>query len=209
MTNAKQKAKERDEWECRFCGTENEEHKKETGRNLHAHHIVKKSSGGKDDPSNLITVCESCHNTLESTQADALARIKSSNDNSEEIEKLKFRLHKKEETIMDMLDTFDYLVENGRLLFKVYVVYDDNHYSDKIVEYVGASEEEALQSFKENTNNGRIQEHTITVDDWIDKFSDSVLNEIHAQSILSGRIMDIICYNGDGRCNGIDGVQND
>lgn len=73
---AKAKAKERDDYRCRFCGTTQEQHKEEYGRGLHAHHIIKDNDGGIDSPRNLITVCRSCHNTLEKTQADALSRIK-------------------------------------------------------------------------------------------------------------------------------------
>jgi hypothetical protein len=72
---AKEQAKERDGWECRFCGVTNEQHTEEYGRGLHAHHVVKQDDGGADRPRNLITVCRSCHQTLERTQADALSRI--------------------------------------------------------------------------------------------------------------------------------------
>lgn len=71
-TKAKQEAKARDEWECQFCGMDNENHNEEYGRSLHAHHIVKQSIGGPDDPQNLITVCRGCHDTLEATQAKGL-----------------------------------------------------------------------------------------------------------------------------------------
>ncbi|MDQ7826645.1 MAG: HNH endonuclease signature motif containing protein, partial [Candidatus Eremiobacteraeota bacterium] len=30
-------------------------------RNLHIHHIIKRSQGGTDDPWNLIVLCEACH----------------------------------------------------------------------------------------------------------------------------------------------------
>lgn len=35
------------------------------GRKLTAHHIVPRDQGGNDDLSNLITLCEPCHNTIE------------------------------------------------------------------------------------------------------------------------------------------------
>lgn len=74
---AKEKAKERDDYRCRFCGIKKEQHKDEYGRDLHAHHIIKDNDGGADHPRNFITVCRDCHTTLEQTQADALSRIKS------------------------------------------------------------------------------------------------------------------------------------
>lgn len=75
---AKEKAKARDDYCCRYCGMTREEHKEENGRDLHAHHIIKSNDGGQDLPRNLITVCRDCHTTLEETQADALSRIKES-----------------------------------------------------------------------------------------------------------------------------------
>ncbi|MDQ7827119.1 MAG: HNH endonuclease signature motif containing protein, partial [Candidatus Eremiobacteraeota bacterium] len=30
-------------------------------RNLHVHHIIRRSQGGTDDPWNLIVLCEACH----------------------------------------------------------------------------------------------------------------------------------------------------
>jgi len=93
MTNAKEAAKDRDNWKCRFCGMTNEEHLDENDRGLHAHHIVKDADGGADKPENLITVCRDCHNTLETTQADALSRIKRQHkDQTERIEELEQEL---------------------------------------------------------------------------------------------------------------------
>jgi|GEM_PF-7056855 len=50
--------KERDNFTCRRCGAN-----KRRGGNtkLHVHHIVEPECGGTDDPSNLITLCSSCH----------------------------------------------------------------------------------------------------------------------------------------------------
>lgn len=75
-TKAKQQAKERDGWVCQFCEMDNEEHKEEYGRGLHAHHIIKQATGGADRPRNLITVCRDCHSTLEHTQSRGLEQIK-------------------------------------------------------------------------------------------------------------------------------------
>jgi len=78
MSNAKHKAKERDGWECQFCGMDNDEHKNSYGRGLHAHHIVKRNDNGPDTPRNYITVCRDCHRTLEDTQADAISALRDS-----------------------------------------------------------------------------------------------------------------------------------
>ena len=63
----RQKVRERDNNKCRFCETE---------ENLHTHHVIPRSVQGSDELSNLITVCQSCHNTIESTQGKALKRLK-------------------------------------------------------------------------------------------------------------------------------------
>jgi hypothetical protein len=76
VDKAKRTAKDRDGWECRFCGITNEEHQEEHGRAIEAHHIIKDNDNGADSPENLITVCRPCHNTLERTQADALSQIR-------------------------------------------------------------------------------------------------------------------------------------
>lgn len=76
----RQKALQRDGDECRFCGVSNEQHKTDHGRGLHTHHILPESEGGTDELSNLMMVCGSCHRTIESTQASALAEIKSRDD---------------------------------------------------------------------------------------------------------------------------------
>jgi len=66
---------ERDGFECRFCGVSNDVHKNQHGRELSAHHIIPKNEGGPDDTKNLITVCQSCHRTLEATHAKALVQL--------------------------------------------------------------------------------------------------------------------------------------
>ena len=43
--------RERDGGKCRICGREGHE----------VHHVVMRSRGGKDEPSNLVLVCRSCH----------------------------------------------------------------------------------------------------------------------------------------------------
>lgn len=79
---------DRDGHACRFCGTPNAEHKSEHGRGLHAHHIIPDSDGGKDHPKNLITVCASCHKTLESTHAQAVGEMKRHEDCAQSLEEL-------------------------------------------------------------------------------------------------------------------------
>jgi 5-methylcytosine-specific restriction endonuclease McrA len=49
----------RDNFRCQSC-------KRRLSRNaLSAHHIIPRSLGGQDDNDNLITLCDTCHNTIE------------------------------------------------------------------------------------------------------------------------------------------------
>ena len=47
---------ERDNYSCQICGDI---------CNLHVHHKIKRVNGGNHDPSNLITLCPSCHRHIE------------------------------------------------------------------------------------------------------------------------------------------------
>jgi len=69
----RQEVRERDNHECRFC---------EFDDNLHTHHVIPRKAGGSDSLENLITVCASCHKTIESTQGKALKRLKNELQNN-------------------------------------------------------------------------------------------------------------------------------
>ena len=53
---------DRDEKRCRKCNRSGEE------STLHLHHILPRYLGGKDNPRNLITLCEECHKDAHSRQ---------------------------------------------------------------------------------------------------------------------------------------------
>jgi len=55
--NVKAYILDRDKYLCQKC-------KKKKNTKLHVHHIIYKSKGGTDTPSNLITLCEDCHEDL-------------------------------------------------------------------------------------------------------------------------------------------------
>jgi hypothetical protein len=84
----RQKVLERDGHECQFCGVTNDQHERDYDRGLEVHHVVPQRAAGEDRRENLITVCRSCHNTLEHTQSDALQRIKEA-ETPDEVEDLK------------------------------------------------------------------------------------------------------------------------
>jgi hypothetical protein len=54
--NVKAYILDRDGYQCQKCKTKKDK--------LHVHHIVFRSKGGTDTPSNLITLCEGCHDKL-------------------------------------------------------------------------------------------------------------------------------------------------
>jgi hypothetical protein len=64
---------ERDNYKCRFCEITEEEHRSEYDRGLSAHHITPRRDGGSDTLENLITVCQSCHTTLEKLEGGTLS----------------------------------------------------------------------------------------------------------------------------------------
>jgi 5-methylcytosine-specific restriction endonuclease McrA len=61
----REKALERDGWECRDCGTTNEEHLDRDGQGLHVHHLTKRRKFDDYEEANrlenLVTLCRDCH----------------------------------------------------------------------------------------------------------------------------------------------------
>lgn len=68
FANVKAYVLNRDEYTCQKCKAKNTE--------LHAHHIVFRSSGGTDSPDNLVTLCKSCHGNLHASQNAATESLK-------------------------------------------------------------------------------------------------------------------------------------
>ena len=52
----------RDKRICRACGTRSDPDAMGLTKRGHRHHIVYRSAGGKDESSNLVTLCAKCHN---------------------------------------------------------------------------------------------------------------------------------------------------
>jgi 5-methylcytosine-specific restriction endonuclease McrA len=65
----REKAKERDGFECRACGMSNQKHNEKYGRDLDVHHVVpiREFDDPKDAHSlgNLVTSCRECHGKYE------------------------------------------------------------------------------------------------------------------------------------------------
>lgn len=66
---------DRDGYACRFCEMTDEEHREEYDRGLEVHHVIPRADGGDDTSTNLLTLCISCHRTLEHTHAKALQQL--------------------------------------------------------------------------------------------------------------------------------------
>jgi len=74
---------DRDGHACRFCDMTEKEHQEKHDQGLHAHHVLPRNAGGRDVHENLITVCISCHQTIESAHADAVEEHIRSDGNKE------------------------------------------------------------------------------------------------------------------------------
>lgn len=169
QNKAKKKAKERDGWECRFCGVTNEQHTQEYGRGLEAHHIIKDNDGGADHPRNLITVCRDCHTILENTQANALSRIKDEHTkdrrvkelestNEELIERVKVLESENVETPVEVFTWLD------KSLITIHLVYLDK-YSPDVKIY--RDRKEASEAYSEHDNAVRIERRAVDISDFI------------------------------------------
>lgn len=65
LQRARDEAFRRDGWRCRVCGSPSQ---------LHAHHVRRRSQGGRDEASNLLTVCAPCHRDIHDNPADSRER---------------------------------------------------------------------------------------------------------------------------------------
>ena len=102
---------ERDDYACRFCGIDDEQHREEYGRGLHAHHVIPEGDGGEDRPENLITVCGSCHRTLEDTHGRAVADMKRREDYADDLEGVTRVWRERQETLDDLDDALAEFVD--------------------------------------------------------------------------------------------------
>lgn len=77
---------ERDGHQCKFCGVSDEGHTKRYGKGLHVHHLHPRRNGGSDKGDNLLTVCISCHQTLEKATKYAIeAHLKAVQEKMEDM----------------------------------------------------------------------------------------------------------------------------
>ncbi len=94
--NVKAYVLHRDDYQCQKCKTKK-------GK-LHVHHIVFRSNGGTDTPSNLVTLCEGCHDKLHNGEFE-IKGIKSKTKHATEVGIVKSQLKKQ---FGDFEETFGY-----------------------------------------------------------------------------------------------------
>jgi len=101
----------RDKHTCQKCG------KNKMGTKLHVHHIIFKTNRGTDAPSNLTTLCESCHNkihvhkTPEKESLKLQTKIQKQTKHATEISILRSQLLKK---FGNFEETFGYITKFNR-----------------------------------------------------------------------------------------------
>jgi len=101
----------RDDYACRFCGVGDKQHRETKGQGLHAHHVIPERDGGADHPDNLITVCGSCHRTLEDTHGQAVAQMKRREDYADDLEGVTRVWRERHETVDDLNDALGEFVD--------------------------------------------------------------------------------------------------
>jgi len=94
--NVKAYVLHRDEYQCQKCKTKK--------CKLHTHHIVFRTNGGTDTPSNLITLCEECHEKLHRGEFE-IKGVRSKTKDATEVGIIKSQLKKK---FGDFEETFGY-----------------------------------------------------------------------------------------------------
>lgn len=94
--NVKAYVLHRDGYQCQKCKTKK-------GK-MHVHHVVFRSNGGTDTPSNLITLCESCHARLHNGEFE-IKGVKSKTKHATEVGIVKAQLKKQFD---DFEETFGY-----------------------------------------------------------------------------------------------------
>jgi len=117
---------ERDDHKCRFCGVSNQAHKEEHDRGLSAHHIIPKDDGGRDDVDNLLTVCQSCHRTLESTHGKAMAQLKRHHEEVQAKGGVTFAVKKSWEKINSLDDDLAEFSDGHPTFRREFGVHDEN-----------------------------------------------------------------------------------
>jgi len=180
----------RDGHYCQFCGMGNDEHNAEYGRSLHVHHIVPQRSDGSDDTENLITVCRSCHNTLEHTQANAIEQLEEEYTPDVDVESLRKDIDRLEEVAAGYEKAIEYIATR-KITTTAYLTYAGALSADVL--YVGDDKETAYERFGESDCLAHMEETKLRFDSWDVDISDVWLDyEVpdEVASVISGVLND-------------------
>lgn len=186
--STRQEVLKRDNRRCRFCGVTEQQHKDEHGRSLDIHHVIPRSADGSNHPENLIPVCKSCHQTIESTQADALERIKEKQNNkpsefdkvAQEKERLACENYRKSQEVKnlkrqidEMYNALEYMA-NRNISHTIYVVHETELTTSNMI-YAGADEEKAHKAFRESENHATMESVSVRSENWIGYFDEDAI----------------------------------
>jgi len=116
--NVKQYVLNRDNYICQNCKAKNIK--------LHVHHIIYKSNGGTDKPSNLITLCIPCHDKVHNDELEIQEGSKSNTKHATEMGILKSQLQKH---FGNFENTYGYETKYKR---EQYLKLPKTHYNDAI-----------------------------------------------------------------------------
>lgn len=178
---------ERDNHVCRFCGVSDDQHREEHGNGLDVHHIIPRRVGGSNVLRNLISVCRSCHQTLESTQGDAIAQMKdagivadkSIEEENERLRKENNRLEKSLESAVKsihMLERYlrqpDYLADRADLAYARYEIVTKNVGQKTTVRKDSQKAYEDYEEWGTRIERGKIPIDKETVENLLDSFQD-------------------------------------
>lgn len=153
---------ERDSHECQFCGVTDEQHRTEHGRGLDVHHIIPRRSDGSNSKENLITVCRSCHGTLEHTQSEALNRLddRQREDCKSEDDEIALSLaQQRAETNLELYREIRSLLSSvlqTDVHTKLHIVHETEFTTSRLL-YVGVDEEKAIERYREAENHATME----------------------------------------------------
>ena len=145
--------------ECQFCGMSNEDHQDKHGKSLSVHHIIPRRANGTDEKDNLITVCQSCHQTLENSQAEALSRLADRQADQEKVEELEDELDRCQERLEDTNEQYD----NAHSAFQstvnaltqrtditIHIVHKGGMLNSELI-YAGTDQDIAVEKYKDES----------------------------------------------------------
>jgi len=195
---------ERDGYECRFCGVSDGEHRQENGNGLHVHHLVPRGANGGNEVDNLISVCASCHKTLEHTQGDLLKRYNSGKDEKiaelegrlDELTTQKKRADNWKEDFNQAMDGFQELLSH-RLKITIYTVHESDVTTSDLL-YVGVDEKKAVERFEGADGHATIETRDIYLKELGELVELEKLDRIDASG---GMGLELEHYHGRSRRN--------